>query len=61
MKVNLDIPDPLYKRLRTQASVRGMRVKDFMVVFLEEGLDQLGEEGLRSADGEVDPEALTQE
>lgn len=46
MKVNLDIPDPLYKRLRTQASVRGLRVKDFMVVFLEEGLDQLGEDGL---------------
>lgn len=46
MKVNLDIPDPLYKRLRTQASVRGMRVKDFMVVFLEEGLDQLGDSDL---------------
>lgn len=32
-----------------------------MVIFLEEGLDQLGEEGLRSADGELDPEALAQE
>jgi hypothetical protein len=51
MKVNLDIPDPLYKRLRTQASVRGMRVKDFMVVFLEEGLDQLGDADL-AEDGE---------
>jgi hypothetical protein len=51
MKVNLDIPDPLYKRLRTQASVRGLRVKDFMVVFLEEGLDQLGDADLAEDGG----------
>ncbi len=41
MKVNLDVPEALYKRLRTQATVRGMKVKDFMVVFMEEGLERL--------------------
>lgn len=39
--MNLEIPDALYKRLKARAAIRGMRVKDFISVFLEEGLNQL--------------------
>ncbi|WP_448566757.1 hypothetical protein [Thermus sp.] len=43
MRTTLDLPDPLYRRLKLQAAKEGKTLRELVIRYLEEGL---GREGL---------------
>ena len=42
MRTTLDLPDPLFRELKAQSALRGVKLKDFVAEILQSGLDQTG-------------------
>jgi hypothetical protein len=38
MRTTVDLPDPLFKRVKTEAALRGMKLRDFIARSLEQAL-----------------------
>ena len=38
MRTTLDIPDEMFRRLKTEAALRGAKLKDLLALFIEKGL-----------------------
>ena len=38
MRTTVDLPDPLYKRVKAEAALRGMKLRDFITRALEQAL-----------------------
>lgn len=38
MRTTLDLPDELFRELKAQAALRGMKMKDLLALFVEQGL-----------------------
>ena len=38
MRTTLDLPDPLFRELKAQAALRGMKMKDLLTDLVERGL-----------------------
>ena len=38
MRTTLDLPDALFRELKAQAALRGMKLKDLLTLFVEQGL-----------------------
>ena len=38
MRTTVDLPDPLYKRVKAEAALRGMKLRDFITRALEHAL-----------------------
>ncbi|MCS7068541.1 MAG: hypothetical protein NZN28_07935 [Meiothermus sp.] len=48
MRTTLDLPDPLYRRLKLQAAREGKTLKELVTRFLEEALSHQASGGARS-------------
>lgn len=42
MRTTLDLPDPLFRDLKAQSALRGVKLKDFVAELLASGLAQAG-------------------
>ncbi|MCF3652501.1 hypothetical protein [Synoicihabitans lomoniglobus] len=42
MRTTMDLPDPLFRELKAQSALRGVKLKDFVTELLQAGLDQRG-------------------
>lgn len=42
MRTTLDLPDPLFRELKAQSALRGLKLKDFVAELLQSGLIQAG-------------------
>ncbi len=40
MRTTLDLPDPLFRELKAQSALRGVKLKDFVAELLQAGLSQ---------------------
>jgi hypothetical protein len=40
MRTTLDLPDPLFRELKAQSALRGVKLKDFVAKILQAALDQ---------------------
>lgn len=40
MRTTLDLPDPLFRELKAQSALRGVKLKDFVARLLQAGLAQ---------------------
>lgn len=40
MRTTLDLPDPLFRELKAQSALRGVKLKDFVADLLQTGLAQ---------------------
>jgi hypothetical protein len=38
MRTTLDLPDPTFRRLKAEASIRGLKLKEMVCLFIEAGL-----------------------
>jgi hypothetical protein len=38
MRMTLDLPDPLFRELKTRAAQQGVKMKELLAVFIENGL-----------------------
>jgi hypothetical protein len=47
MRTTLDLPDPLYRRLKLQAAKEGKTLRELVIRYLEEGLRRGGSPGPR--------------
>ncbi|WP_022798614.1 hypothetical protein [Thermus islandicus] len=47
MRTTLDLPDPLYRRLKLQAAREGKTLRELVIRYLEEGLRRGGSPGPR--------------
>jgi len=47
MRTTLDLPDPLYRRLKLQAAREGKTLRELVIRYLEEGLRRRGSPGPR--------------
>ena len=47
MRTTLDLPDPLYRRLKFQAAKEGKTLRELVIRYLEEGLRRGGSPGPR--------------
>jgi plasmid stability protein len=57
MKTTLEIPDPLFRKLKTTAALQGRSMKEYVVEALTEKLQQVKrEQGWRSAVGKLSAE-----
>ncbi len=43
MRTTLDLPDPLFRELKAQSALRGVKLKDFVAELLQAGLSQRGD------------------
>ena len=46
MRTTLDLPDPLFRELKTRAARQGVKMKELLTAFIEEGLS--GGKGARA-------------
>lgn len=42
MRTTLDLPDQLFRELKAQSALRGLKLKDFVAELLQSGLTQAG-------------------
>jgi len=40
MRTTLDLPDPLFRELKTESARRGLKLKELLATFVEAGLQQ---------------------
>ena len=48
MRTTVDLPDPLFKRVKAEAALRGMKLRDFIARSLEQALSGGGSRETRS-------------
>jgi len=41
MRTTFDLPDPLFRRAKAMAAVKGMKFKDLLQLFVERGLNEV--------------------
>jgi hypothetical protein len=55
MRTTVVLPDDLYRRLKSRAALRGMKVRELMTSYIERGLLEIPERG---APGRSDPPVI---